>query len=133
MSDSVRPQRWQPTRLPRPWDSPGKSTGVGCHRLLLSIYYCSWNINIVIHPQYMFKLLITLFGSSLILGFEGSEALAQMTILFSFISQTPDSDFSCLLPSSIFTCFLSHRIQIIVHNCRFFSVVLDCHNLFELN
>ena len=34
MSDSVRPHRWQPTRLPRPWDSPGKSTGVGCHFLL---------------------------------------------------------------------------------------------------
>ena len=25
---------WQPTRLPHPWDSPGKSTGVGCHFLL---------------------------------------------------------------------------------------------------
>ena len=34
MSDSVRPQRWQPTRLPRPWESPGKNTGVGCHFLL---------------------------------------------------------------------------------------------------
>ena len=34
MSDSVRLQRWQPTRLPRPWDSPGKNTGVGCHFLL---------------------------------------------------------------------------------------------------
>ena len=34
MSGSVRPQRWQPTRLPRPWDSPGKNTGVGCHFLL---------------------------------------------------------------------------------------------------
>ena len=30
----MRPHRWQPTRLPRPWDSPGKSTGVGCHCLL---------------------------------------------------------------------------------------------------
>ena len=29
MSDSVRPHRRQPTRLPRPWDSPGKNTGVG--------------------------------------------------------------------------------------------------------
>ena len=28
------PQRQQPTRLPRPWDSPGKNTGVGCHFLL---------------------------------------------------------------------------------------------------
>ena len=34
MSNSVRPHRWQPTRLPCPWDSPGKNTGVGCHFLL---------------------------------------------------------------------------------------------------
>ena len=34
MSDSVRPHRWQPNRLPCPWDSPGKNTGVGCHFLL---------------------------------------------------------------------------------------------------
>ena len=34
MSDSVRPHRCQPTRLPHPWDSPGKNTGVGCHFLL---------------------------------------------------------------------------------------------------
>ena len=30
----VRPHRRQPTRLPHPWDSPGKNTGVGCHFLL---------------------------------------------------------------------------------------------------
>ena len=34
MSDSVWPHRRQPTRLPHPWDSPGKNTGVGCHCLL---------------------------------------------------------------------------------------------------
>src|SRR5574341_1324320 len=34
MSDSVRPHSQQPSRLPRPWDSPGKDTGVGCHFLL---------------------------------------------------------------------------------------------------
>ena len=34
MSDSVRPHRWQPTRLHHPWDSPGKNTGVGSHFLL---------------------------------------------------------------------------------------------------
>ena len=34
MSDSVRPHRQQPTRLCRPWDFPGKNTGVGCHCLL---------------------------------------------------------------------------------------------------
>ena len=34
VSNSVQPQRRQPTRLPCPWDSPGKNTGVGCHFLL---------------------------------------------------------------------------------------------------
>ena len=34
VSDSVQPHRWQPTRLSRPWDSPGKNTGVCCHFLL---------------------------------------------------------------------------------------------------
>ena len=34
MSDSVRPHRWQPTRLLCHWDSPGKNTGVDCHFLL---------------------------------------------------------------------------------------------------
>ena len=33
----MRPHRRQPTRIPHPWDFPGKSTGVGCHCLL-----CSW-------------------------------------------------------------------------------------------
>ena len=34
MSDSVRSQKRQPTRLLHPWDSLGKNTGVGCHFLL---------------------------------------------------------------------------------------------------
>ena len=34
---TVRPHRWQPTRLPHPWDSQGKNTGVGCHFLLQCI------------------------------------------------------------------------------------------------
>ena len=34
VSNSVQPHRWQPTRLPRLWDSPGKKAEVGCHFLL---------------------------------------------------------------------------------------------------
>jgi len=34
VSNSVWPHRGQPARLPHPWDSPGKNTGVGCHFLL---------------------------------------------------------------------------------------------------
>ena len=47
MSDSVWPHRWQPTRLPRPWDSPGKSTGVGCHCLLRQVYLHMHNFPLV--------------------------------------------------------------------------------------
>ena len=34
MSDYMQPHSRQPTRLPGPWDSPGKNTGVDCHFLL---------------------------------------------------------------------------------------------------
>ena len=34
VSDSLLPHGLWPARLLHPWDSPGKSTGVGCHRLL---------------------------------------------------------------------------------------------------
>ena len=38
MSDSLRLHGLQPPRLLRPWDFPGKNTGVGCHRLLQGIF-----------------------------------------------------------------------------------------------
>ena len=34
VSDSVQSHRGQPIRLPHPWDSQGKNSGVGCHFLL---------------------------------------------------------------------------------------------------
>ena len=43
VADSVQPHRRQPTRLPRPWHSPGKNTGVGCHFLLQCIKVKSEN------------------------------------------------------------------------------------------
>ena len=42
VSDSSRPHGLQPTRLLRPWDFPGKSTGVECHCLLLLPIKVSW-------------------------------------------------------------------------------------------
>ena len=38
ISDSLQPHGLQPTRLLRPWDSPGQNTGVGCHFLLQGIF-----------------------------------------------------------------------------------------------
>ena len=43
MSNSGRPHRQQPTRLPFPWDYPGKNTGVGCHLLLQCVKVKSEN------------------------------------------------------------------------------------------
>ena len=54
MSNSVRPHSWQPTRLPRPWDSQGKNTGVGCHFLLQiplynsSMFSCSSTLEVLL-------------------------------------------------------------------------------------
>ena len=42
VSNSVRPHRQQPTRIHRPWDSPGKNTGVGCHFLLQCMKREKW-------------------------------------------------------------------------------------------
>jgi len=42
VSDSVWPHGLQCTRLLHPWDFPGKSTGVGCYRLLRFSHEVSW-------------------------------------------------------------------------------------------
>ena len=54
VSDSVRPQRRQPTRLSHPWDSPGKNTGVGCCCLLrwpFLLYHNYFRINLDIYQS----------------------------------------------------------------------------------
>ena len=38
LSNSLQPHRLLPTTLLRPWDFPGKTTGVGCHFLLKEIF-----------------------------------------------------------------------------------------------
>ena len=81
MSDSVRPQRQQPTRLPCSWDSPGKNTGVGCHCLLrqslLDAVYHLLTVALLLRLQQYLELYINLsppfFGDFLpIYGFTHS-------------------------------------------------------------
>ena len=52
--DSVWPHRWQPTRLPRPWDSPGKNTGVGCHCLPFTCSFYSPILNYFDYCRFMY-------------------------------------------------------------------------------
>jgi len=43
-----------PIRLPCPWDSPGKNTGVGCHDLLNGIFLTqesNWHLSSLLHWQ----------------------------------------------------------------------------------
>ena len=51
MSDSVRPHRRKPMRIPHPWDSPGRNTEVGCHFLFqnisLSPFFWGWGARIL--------------------------------------------------------------------------------------
>ena len=58
VSDPQRPHGLQPTRLLRPWDFPGKSTGVGCHCLLrywhYSRAYGSWTMLSLFSFQVLF-------------------------------------------------------------------------------
>ena len=49
MSNSVTP--WTVAcQAPRPWNSPSKSTGVGCHALLQDIFPTQWSNPHLLHP-----------------------------------------------------------------------------------
>ena len=81
MSDPVRPHRphrRQPTRLPRPRDSPGKNTGVGCYFLLFRLRdqtHVSW-------------------GSCIAGGFFATEPTGKPPPAFSFKAQQPPNTFT---------------------------------------
>ena len=58
---TVRPHRRQPTRFPRPWDFPDKSTGVGCH-CLLQCHLGSPKHSGMLREGLMLKLKLQYFG-----------------------------------------------------------------------
>ena len=89
MFDSVRPHRRQPTGLPRPWDSPGKNTGVGCHFLLQCIKVKSENEVAQSCPTLSDSMDCSLPGSS-IHGIFQARVLELVVIAFStFLGETP--------------------------------------------
>ena len=87
MSDSVRPHRQQPTRLPSPWDSPGKNTRVGCHFLLQCIKVKNESEVAQLCPSLRDSMDCSLPGSS-IHGIFQARVLAWGAIAFSEISYT---------------------------------------------
>ena len=49
VSDSFRPHGLEPARLLCPWNSPGKSTGVGSHSLLQGIEFRSPTLQVILY------------------------------------------------------------------------------------
>ena len=122
MSDSVWPQRWQHTRLPRPWDSPGKNTGVGCHFLLQCMKVKSESEVTQLCPTLSDPMDCSLPGSSVHGIFQarvlewGAIAFSEFSSLhWSFLAQRD----SCHVPM---TWFIS--ILLLLCSCLYYSFML---------
>jgi len=102
MSDSVRPHRRQPTRLPCPWDCPGKNTGVGCHFLLQCMKVKRENEVAQSCPTLSDPMDCSLPGSS-IHGIFQSRVLEWGAIAFSDISGYQESNTDSVIHSELFT------------------------------
>ena len=99
VDDSVRPHRQQPTRLPQPWDSPGKNTGVGCHFLLQCMKVKSESEVAQSCPTLRDPMDCSLPGSSTHEIFQPS-TLRQWSHCFSVFLPTNLSSVACIAPSS---------------------------------
>ena len=98
--------RWQPTRLPRPWDSPGKNTGVGYHFPLQCMKVKSESEGAQSCPRYLETTVLTL-GWDL--------KCFQNTIILSLLlsSPSPLSPFTkCSLSEIQAATLLQHHVEI---------------------
>ena len=107
MSDSVRPHRRQPTRLPRPWDSPGKNTGVGCHFLLQCTKAKSESEVAQLCPTLRDPMDCSLPGSS-VHGIFQARVLEWDAIAFSDLLHIPLPDYFSSKPVSETKSYYSH-------------------------
>ena len=88
VSDSVRPQRRKPTRLPCPGDSPGKNTGVGYYFLLQCMKVKSESEVAQSYPTLSYPMNCSLPGSS-VHGIFQARVLEWGAIAFSGLQGLP--------------------------------------------
>ena len=110
----VWPHRWQPTRLHRPWDSPGKNIGVGCHFLLQCIKVKSESEVTELCPTPSNPMDCSLPGSS-VHGIFQARVLEWVAIVFSV--------------KSLYTRLNTgkHSYGVFEDRCSFSLLWLDCH------
>ena len=123
MSNSVQPHRQQPTRLPRPWDSPGKNTGVGCHFLLQCMRVRSESEVAQSCPTLRNPLDCSPPGSSIHGIFPGKST--------GFFSESPinhtlkNSYLNCVVCVCVCVCVCA-RARSVAQSCRTLHNTLDC-------
>ena len=98
---TVRPHRRQPTRLPHPWDSPGKNTGVGCHFLFQCVKVKSESEVAQSCPTLNDAMNCSLSGSS-VHGIFQARVLKWGAIAFSVIRTQPHSKLVSIWPVTAF-------------------------------
>ena len=119
---TLQPHRWQPTRLPRPWDSPGKNTGVGCHFLLQCVKVKSEREVSQSCPTLSDPMDCSLPGSSI-------HGIFQARVL-----EWDAIAFSCVLTSHLYILLGEVSTQIFCPflNWGAFFILLSCKNSFLL-
>ena len=129
MSDSVRPHRWQPTRLLCPWDSPGKNTGVGCHFLLQCMKVKSESEVAQSYPTLSDPMDCSLPGSS-IHGIFQARVLEWVAIAFSWPQDWKRSVFIPIPKKGNAKEFSNyHRIALISHASKVMLKILQARLL----
>ena len=113
MSDSVRPHRRNTMKLPCPWDSPGKNTGVGCHFLLQCMKVKSEGEDAQSCLTLSNPMDCSLPGSS-IHGIFQARVLEWGAIAFSL----GQLQFVCL-----FVCFSHHSLKCRITQCNFLPLL----------
>ena len=125
---SVRPHRRQPTRLPRPWDSPGKNTGVGCHFLLQCMKVKSESEVAQSCPTLSDPVDCSPPGSS-IHGIFQARVLEWGAIAFSATTAQPESNPSSLKSSLfLFIICTASSVSMLIsdHQATFSALTLPC-------
>jgi len=131
MSDSVRPHRQKPTRLPCPWDSLGKNTGVGCHFLLQCTKVKSESEIAQSCPTLCYPMDCSLPGSSTH-GIFQARVLEWGAIAFSTFPHVPHLIYlqvlSKVLSKYIWNANISHHLYCHCPGPNYYCIFLDYYN-----